>query len=384
MKKPLSILIVSFAIVFFTGCTRNDGDINNVTETETGEDIDIIRQNNGVEVLLKNLKYPYAYNVTPYEVWSVAFISDVHANTANLIRFKYFCDYYSSYIDVMLHGGDTVERSFNDESRNVDVVKNADIGEMLNCIGNHDVAFYNDGVFIWDYYKQSVDRRVEVYNKIIGQYVLSWNVIQPDNASNEGLCYYFKDFDNSKLRLIVIDSTECDSEMNNQIIWLDKVLNDTICAGSKANGYSVVICQHYVPCSREMFIPLVNPFTSVIPPIEFNYNKALIETVSSYIEKGGSFVCYLAGHNHQDYCGYFTINGKKQLVIDIATGGGYNSVARDYFVENDSINQDCFDVIGVDSVLKLLKIVRVGANTDLSLREKKTVCINYQTCDLVI
>ena len=283
----------------------------------------------------------------------------------------------------MLHGGDTVMISFNDEHQNVDVVEKAGLGEMLNCIGNHDVAFYNDGVFIWDFYKKSVERRVEVYNKIIGQFILSWDVEQPDNASEEGLCYYYKDFDNSKIRLIVLDSTESDSYMNKQIVWLDSVLNDTISAGSKANGYSVVICQHYIPCSRELFVPIKNPFTSVIPPIEFNHNAALIKTVTSYMEKGGSFVCYLAGHNHKDYCGYFTVNGRKQLVIDIATGGGYISAFRDYHVENNSNSQDCFDIIGVDTKLKLLKIIRIGAETDLTLREKKTVCFNYERCELI-
>ncbi len=44
---------------------------------------------------------------------------------------------------------------------------------------------------------------------------------------------------------------------------------------------------------------------------------------------------------------------------------------------------DCFNVVGVDTDLHLLKIIRVGCNTDHFMRQKNVLCFDYAKWEIV-
>lgn len=337
----------------------------------------IVDLNPAAKNLLPNLKYKYDYRIVVNDILSIAFLSDIHGSEVNLKRYMDFCNHYSSYIDLLINGGDTVTNTFDNYT---DIIAPAGAQKLMNCIGNHDVAHSGDSID-WDYYRETTERRLLVYNAFIGNYINQWGtVVQPDDAATEGLCYFYKDDSASKTRTIFLDCTDMNSA---QITWLNNALNDTLDSENVAYGFSVIIVYHYIPGESSTITYFDCPFTSVIDATVFiQYSAALISAVDEFIHQGGKFVTYLVGHSHKDYSGFITSTNGKQLFVGIATAS-YGSSAKDSVRTINQKSQDCFDIIGIDTNLTILKILRIGCDTDLTLRQKETLAINYSECSII-
>ena len=312
--------------------------------------------------IIENAKKSF-FNIYDYTTGNdnllIVHFSDIHNSPYNLQRIKQFYDLYSAYIDDVISTGDNVFDKFSD-----DFSWWADNGGslFLDVIGNHDA--YISGS---DY-----ESSLNCYNKYFKDYIQSWNVVQPSDAATEGLCYYYKDYNSEKVRIIALDCMHYNEAQNN---WFVGVLNS-----AKVAGLSVVVLSHYIAFEME------HTSGCTFDSLEMNAVKILdsraADAVDVFISNGGDFVCWLAGHTHNDFFGV----GKdypKQVCICIGTAKTQNGiqtlVSRSYYDKS----ADLFNLIGVDTTQKVIKIVRIGADYDRLTRHIGTLCYNYETKQLV-
>ena len=321
-------------------------------------------------------------NVT---VLSFIHCSDVHAQNENILRIKRFKDYYSSFIDFVLDTGDFIGGQITDGLPSA----TSEVSDFIRVVGNHDTSIRVGVVpnHHWEYVSG-----LECYNTFLRGYIENWGVVQPANASLQGKCYYYKDFSANKVRLICLDpehspATDAvfEGDWNTQVEWLQSVLTD-----ARTYELHVVIALHRLPF-------LVNQiqgctFTSVdYPNGRANYSAVvgnqLRNIVKDFIDAGGSFVCYFCGHLHQDTLGVGMVDANSnQLVVSVGTASSTGS-SNPKEIEVDRVlgtkTQDLFNVVGIDTSAKTLKIFRIGAEYDRTLRHRSVMAWNYGTSELI-
>lgn len=287
--------------------------------------------------------------------------SDIHGDEENLKRAKEWCDHYSSYLDDVLCTGDLIYSSW--DVYGFDYWAASGAGSILTCIGNHDTYDGND----WHGHGG-----LDAYNRYFAPFISGWGVTQPADAATNGYCYYYKDYSEPKVRLIVLDSMEMDET---QLSWLDSVLTDVI---ANHSDYSVVIAEHH-PFTASKCSVIDCPFSSYqaqeLP--EFgDLSESVADKVDDFIDNGGKFICFLQGHTHRDIIYYLT-NHRNQLcvVIDCATNkqNSWNDSDR----AANTKNQDCLNMVAFDTYSKIVKVVRVGNEWNQQFQRKVTLTVRY-------
>lgn len=312
----------------------------------------------------------------PAEVAPVTFLhfSDLHGSCANLERIVEFYDNYSKYIDDAVHTGDAVS-CYMDDVNPWAKVRGA--GKIINLIGNHDCW---KGHKTWSETDIPYDATAEdAYKVFIDPYVSSWKVIQPDGVKRKSseyycACYFYKDYPQSKVRLIALDPLHYDDV---QDAWFAGVLED-----ARQKGLTVVAAQHYF--SQTGLDSIDSGFSTQDgiaacsdpdrPQIECMRDRAFC-TLDGFIDRGGIFVCWLSGHDHEDYIGHVRSHGRQlQILVDKAG-------EKDGYMHEDrtpgTINQDSFNLVTVNPSKGLLIIQRIGCTTGPSMRSKKLFCYDY-------
>ena len=296
--------------------------------------------------------------------------TDIHGDEENLRRIKEFYDYYSKYIDVVIHTGDALYDKWTDS---FDFWANAGAAGFLNLLGNHDVRFVDEP-------NSEVDvTRQEIYDRFFAPFAAEWKVVFPKNAAEDGLMYYYKDIDKgedrqrAKVRLIVLDEYHWDES---QVLWLQNVLDDAV-----VNDFAVLICRHenfdIEKLSNCPFVALEN-----LPSKSRTYLVEAAQAVDAFMEKGGEFIMWLGGHHHQDDTGVLR-DYPKQLSFNGDVSGLNHTGWSDSWRKQGTKYQDSFTLIGIDRYEKIVRFVRVGADRDRYEREKSTMAINYATVELI-
>lgn len=297
--------------------------------------------------------------------------SDLHGNVENLRRIVEFRNGYSKYIDDVIHTGDAVA-CYMDNPNPWTKVKGA--GKIINVIGNHDC---------WKGHKTWAETPVpydataaEAYDVFIAPFVRQWGVEYQSNV-----CYFHKDYPKSKIRLVVLDSIHYDDAQDE---WFSAVLND-----AAAKGYAVVGAQHYFSqtgltgidsgfTTNPAIAPCGNPDA---PQIEC-MRKEAFETVDRFIDGGGVFVCWLSGHDHEDYIGFVT-GHERQLQILVDKAG-----EKDAYMHEDrtpgTVNQDSFNLVTVNPGKSLLVIQRIGCTRGPGMRSKTLFCYDYKKREVTV
>lgn len=309
----------------------------------------------------------------------IVHLSDIHGNWENVRRFMEFCDRYSDYINIRLNTGDTVADDYADGIDGYASIP--DVGKIINIIGNHDSSKYEDGVRDWNYYCG-----LPCYNTFIAPFVSSWGVTQPEGAAENGYCYFYKDYDAKKIRVVFVDIMAYDDTENT---WLASVLADAL-----ENEYHVVIATHYAGVRKSgesdqaVFEKVACNYTTLysmggssanLTPYNYSAYKMMI-TVDDFMQAGGHFVGYLQGHYHADFvakCAEFP----SQLIF--AIGSSKAGEVRDYKHTLGTRFQDEFQVVSIDTKNTIIKVFKVGANIDRYGRTKGSVCVNYTTGELL-
>lgn len=334
----------------------NGKDIStSVSDLQNGKTGATIMENNGYsdyEIKFIQSKWPSKVGTasqTPR--LTLCHFSDIHGSADNYNRIVEFTDAFRDHLDDVICTGDLVaDNAINDFSFWKD-------SRILAVIGNHDSAIYSNGTYDWTGYGQ-----VQTYNKYFKPFIASWGVTQPANAESKGLLYYYKDYTTQGVRLIALDCMFWDDAQN---VWLEETLED-----ARVNELAVMIAVHY-PKGMDTFDC---PFTSLHKDSCDYLQQQPIDTVQNFIDNGGEFVAWLAGHTHLDYVG--VVKGTDQLMV-VVENGGLDDLWNDSKRVKGTKSQDSFNIVSVDTFDKTLTLFRIGNDRDKWLRKKDTLCIDY-------
>ena len=189
----------------------------------------------------------------------------------------------------------------------------------------------------------------------------------------------YKDYNSEKIRLIVLDSMRSGTDATNQNTWLESVLSS-----AKSKGYSVVCATHCVPqTSKVNYIDC--SFNSINLKYEDEYDTCVTntiyqQTVQNFIDDDGKFITWICGHTHVDFV-YTTSEFPNQLWIVVACGLLSNNLDIDR--TDGTKNQDAFNILTFDTNTELVKVIRVGADRDRSMRHLGTMSIDYNTHSVI-
>ncbi len=280
--------------------------------------------------------------------------SDMHARPDHWNRMIEFINYYKDYIQFAIHSGDYCgghQGVFADMYHECDEC----LRPIYNCVGNHDTmppdTSTGDDI--------GTAPRSEVHRMLFGDQYRSWDA---NFMECEYSTAYFRDFTDSNIRMIVLDHYY---NIEEQKLWLKALLDEAM-----EKQIHVITVIH-------------EPSANITEPVETNFhsinkwrgeNKTKFEdTISDFVKRGGILVANLAGHTHHDFFGY-TAGGVLNSVVESGT-------SWKYWCDADRVEGtrtfDAFNVMSVDTDLGILKLIRVGNNTDNFLREKKVFCYDY-------
>lgn len=286
--------------------------------------------------------------------------SDIHGDSINLKRILEFYNNYKKYFTDIIHTGDIVNDKFDDDFEFWKNTEGSNI--ILNCIGNHDSSRKDGNKYIQDITSK------QCYDKFFKEQVGNWNCVQPESAADLGLCYYYKDYSDSKIRLVVLD---CMHYTDNQNSWFSQVLTE-----AKNKNYAVLVANHYqggaMKCDKSC------TFQSPLwAHADATINEKASATVDSFMNAGGDFIAWICGHTHRDLFGVLeSYPNQTCIAVDCGLCSDY---WNDSFRRRGAKSQDCFNIMSINRSLNTFSIYRVGNNIDLQLRSKKCLVYNYAT-----
>ena len=300
---------------------------------------------------------------------NLLYFSDLHGYTTQLDRLLQFRSTFSTYIDEVLHGGDSVRDKYSD----VNYIATSSYGSrILNVVGNHDV---NDSSNVEGDSVNGILTKAKTFAKYIEPFREESGISLHEDWETEHYCFYYKDYSASKIRLVVLDCMHWEAAQNE---WLASVL-----ANARTLGYAVIAVDHFVPqkyflgvrtCTFESLYR--DYLTNGFPSGQY-LNSAATATVQAAIDNGLEFVCWLFGHEHLDHFGYIRDYPQQYaLSVDKSAPAG-NGWERDAIRQSTGRSQDSFDIISVDTTLKVLTVMKVGNNMDKFLRQKNFMAFDY-------
>lgn len=327
------------------------------------------------ERLVQQVRYSSIYSGSSSSVKdTITFLhfSDIHGDADRTERILQFAADHDGIVDDIIFTGDLLDARWNDDS---EWWYEVGADGVLATLGNHDYL-HNGGDWdaIADYATMA-----EAYDRYFDGFS-TWGAV----AGGTKKTYWYKDYSDatkyggSGVRLfgldLVRDGLSVDSE---QLDWF--VLN---LANARRAGLAVMVAEHF-PVANRQPVDGVGAWYDH----DYSYNNRsqwLIadrwhQAIEDFVEAGGEFVCWLAGHTHADLV-CVNSNYPSQIVLEIDTATPtkskpYSDTARSI----DTPTQDCFDVIGVDTRSKTIRIVRIGASETQYMQSKKALCINYLT-----
>ena len=263
------------------------------------------------------------------------------------------CDYmeeYKDYIQFALHTGDYCG-NWQGNYTDAYLLKNT-TNPILNCVGNHDT------------YTQEMKKNTqESTYKLLFNHIDNWDVTF---GSGNNTMYYYKDFPDSEIRLIVLD---CYYDIDNQKTWLEEKLNE-----AKDLNYAVITAMHEVSKSIVDKIQCTFQTLDNYESAGGNVSAGSFDTIiKTFKDNGGVHIVNLCGHEHDDMFGY-TSNGVLNLVVECATT--YNGWTGGKRIEGTK-TYDCFNVFSVEKDTGIFKVVRIGDNADHYLRAKNMLSYDY-------
>lgn len=363
--------LTNFDFNFIVKSLDADGNVINPTNSELkkmigkGNDVDSIFYWNKSELYDNIMLQATRYLLTSIGKYDskplvLCHFSDIHGDGINLKRILEFYNNYKVYFTDIIHTGDIVHDNFNDDFEFWKNTEGSNI--ILNCIGNHDSSRKEGGNYIQDITSK------QCFDKFFKEQIENWKCVQPESAVDLGLCYYYKDYSDSKIRLVVLD---CMHYTDNQNSWFLQVLTE-----AKDKNYSVLVANHYQ--GGTMKLDESCTFQSPLwTHVDATINEKASAAVDSFMNAGGEFIAWICGHTHRDL---FGVLEKYPNQTCIAVDCGFcNDSWNDSFRRRGTKSQDCFNIMSINRSLNTFSIYRVGNNIDLQLRSKKCLVYNYAT-----
>lgn len=307
--------------------------------------------------ILRQWKHVYPYSSGFGNTANFVYFSDIHGDGVNLQRIVSFWKSLPYEIECIC-GGDMV--AYVPGSTAMDFWNNVQGSDgILMCIGNHDVLSESEAV---------------CYQRYFANNIASWGVIYTPNV-----CYYYKDYAAQKVRMIVLD---CMHWTTAQRDWLVSAL-----AAARTAGYHVICVSHYMPgtgaamqgCSFDSL------WVSSIY-LAANIDPEAPAAVQDFIDSGGKFVCWLAGHIHSDVFRLCSAYPQQLMVLVACAGmdGHVGAAAGCQLARTENTkSQDLFDLVSVNTDFSYLSLARVGADYDNFGRHIGSLVYDYTNHELL-
>ena len=324
----------------------------------------------------------------------ICHFSDLHGDWKRFDNVLEMIKYYKPVFAV--HTGDLVcfDSGFETDEF-FEKINNVDI-PIYNCIGNHE-TFKGDEFLSSEY----------LHNRYI-------NPLK--NIHTTGKAYYYTDFDEQNIRLIVLNNYEKDATKKRgdmidyeisqeQCNWLKDVLKDCeekelgviiaaheademIIPGSNDSGF----CQRTEPHPWGVELPRCHIVADIVDA--FKHGKMLdkkykwdnsgnVVELNCKFEKKSEFICYMNGHRHGDYIGYLP-SYPDQLSLGITCSGcfpeGYHNIGDEISVLPripETISEDAVNFYVLDREHKTISVVRMGASVNDLFEEHIAAKFSY-------
>ena len=307
----------------------------------------------------ENAKTAFSQIKTPL---SILHFSDIHGKTTLWKRIMEYADANENYLDLIIHTGDYCDA---DQTAYTDLysIKTPNNLIVYNCVGNHDV---------YAIMGQGINEDKSVAYGMLFNHTSDWGVTFEDDIDYS--MTYYKDFASNNIRLIVLDNYY---DTAKQVSWLQTVLAD-----AKENGLHVITAAHQVTARPSQKISC--PFQTLIPydtkaSIGAVANTVFDEPIQQFKQSGGKHIVHLAGHEHQDW---FFKTGRGILNMAVQCATNYQGWTENKRV-NGTKSMDCFNIVSADTDLGILKVIRIGANTDSYNRKLDVLTYDYLNDRLV-
>lgn len=284
-----------------------------------------------------------------YEPLQFVHFSDVHAVLELWDRMVRYINHYCDYIAFALHTGDYCGDN-QDQYRDFYTEGIPCVRPILNCVGNHDTIAGPQ----W----QKMPKE-EAWKRLFN-HTHDWEVNFLDCPHS---MTYYRDFPESNIRLVVLDQY---FDLQLQKKWLRELLQD-----AKSKKLWVITATH--ESTAYIAKPLDVTFQTLT---EFGHPEdgPFEEILKVYITDGGRYICNFCGHEHHDLFGY-TAGGVLNVAVECACDwAGWCDAKR----IRGTRTYDCFNVVSIDTDMRILKLVRIGNNADYYLRQKHVLCYDYQ------
>ena len=337
--------------------------VNNFLFSAQGGNASISTLNDNFNTLVTQAKRGLNISANGYlsvpKPLAILHFSDIHGDVLELARIVDFAKEKNVYVDDCICTGDLVEQRWSDGMTWWDEVSGAE--NIMIALGNHDVMTASTG-----YDDTQRATQPEQYARYIEPYYSNWGIVSDVSS---GLTYYYKDYTDSKIRLIVLNDMLEEAAMIAQVSWLNSVLSDAI-----TNNLSVVIAHHaQIPSSTKVDCN----FSNVDRFGDNNYAETnFSDAVDTFKQNGGLFLCYLCGHLHWDQISVYEGTNGKQLSIAIDAA---NIIQSNVYSDSQRVagtkSQDAVNVVVFDISSDIIKVIRVGVNEDHYLRKKNCISI---------
>jgi hypothetical protein len=331
------------------------------------------------------------------KLFCIAHSTDIHTDTIRMKNFNDFVDGVPE-IDLAVCTGDYTIQASDSEFAVCSLVPSTK--SILKVVGNHDVL--------------SNTRSLAATKTIMG--------ISEDNL------YYYKDYSDKKVRIIVLNQYDVDNNIvvssgevktvrqrtshysQNQIDWLINALD-----GAISNDYNVIVCMHtpegQMPprsndkkfyqrnqnwrdhtnvCSGPIIEDIINAFkhgSTINATYSYSDTEVNIPSVSvnHTFASDGKFVCYIAGHLHSDFIGYSTNYEDQLYLIETCTCAipqiypdrNYGEEVNDLPRIPGTVSEDAFNIYCFDFDKKHVKVVRIGSNVNDLMEDRDKDLYNY-------
>lgn len=291
--------------------------------------------------------------------------SDIHSDATEFCRVCDFIEKYGDLMDDAICTGDMLELRWSSDFLYWENEPRS--SKIMMCIGNHDVLTDENG---WNWANSATSE--ECYNRFLKKNISNWNCVYENNKT-----YYYKNYTDKRIRMIVLDCMLKNGEKNEQLLWFKKVLSS-----ARINNLSVIAVNHYP-------IHITNKIDCNFSTLDKETIFASSDTddyqeeVQKFIDEGGNFISWITGHSHNDFIGYNEKYKEQLCIVNNALCREQCKQYSDLERIDGTVSQDLFNVITFDLSSDLIKIIRVGANLDRYLRKRDTICINYKTYEVI-
>lgn len=319
---------------------------------------------------------------------------------------------YGNSLKFILHTGDVRNSHFSDGYSFFDVVTKDLKRNIYVTPGNHDVG-NSDKV-------AESGTNEEIYNQMIAPMLDKWNLNSDgvDLPHLVGKNYYFNDFTEEKIRLIVLYEYETDFELNEtdskklkyhryyrsfsqeQIDWFIQTLAHT------PIGYGVIIAKHQ-PESTNGYTD--NPFYSnllkeTVKMQSYCGSELIAQIVQAYIDRttlqtsikqtGGiattlnvvadfsdllssEFICYCSGHTHLDMITRLKYY-PKQIELNIGPNNIHYTDGTDIYQNGEGVSEILTNVYCIDRNRGYIYVVRLGADFSNTGQRRDFISLKYK------